>query len=528
MSLQQVLISGKWRAGRATGTFRVDNPRTKEALPDEYPVSSWTDCTEALDSASEAAEQLRALPADQLAAFLDRFAERIEARKDELVELAHAETGLPKSPRLADAELPRTTSQLRQAAAAAREGSWAQATIDSAANIRSCLAPLGPVVVFGPNNFPFAFGSCSGGDFAAAIAAGCPVIAKANSSHPGTTRLFAVEAHAAASEYQLPPATVQLIYRTSHGDGERMVSDPRIGATGYTGSRSAGLRLKAVADEAGKPIYLELSSVNPVILLPGALTERLDALVTEFSGSCLMGTGQFCTNPGLLILMNGPTTETFVEKVAGAFQGAPVGTLLSRGVESSLAESVRKLVSAGAKVIVGNQVGGGAGYSFANTLLRVDGRRFLDRAEEFQTEAFGNASLVVVADHVEQAAAILQRLEGNLTGCIYSDSRGSDDEAYDRLAPLLRQRVGRLLNDKMPTGVAVSAAMNHGGPFPATGHPGFTAVGIPAALRRFAALHCYDGVRPHRLPAALQDKNPNGRMWRWIDGQWSQADIVRS
>lgn len=528
MSLQQVLISGKWRAGRATGTFRVDNPRTKEALPDEYPVSSWTDCTEALDSASEAAEQLRALPADQLAAFLDRFAERIEARKDELVELAHAETGLPKSPRLADAELPRTTSQLRQAAAAAREGSWAQATIDSAANIRSCLAPLGPVVVFGPNNFPFAFGSCSGGDFAAAIAAGCPVIAKANSSHPGTTRLFAVEAHAAASEYQLPPATVQLIYRTSHGDGERMVSDPRIGATGYTGSRSAGLRLKAVADEAGKPIYLELSSVNPVIVLPGALTERLDALVTEFSGSCLMGTGQFCTNPGLLILMNGPTTETFVEKVAGAFQGAPVGTLLSRGVESSLAESVRKLVSAGAKVIVGNQVGGGAGYSFANTLLRVDGRRFLDRAEEFQTEAFGNASLVVVADHVEQAAAILQRLEGNLTGCIYSDSRGSDDEAYDRLAPLLRQRVGRLLNDKMPTGVAVSAAMNHGGPFPATGHPGFTAVGIPAALRRFAALHCYDGVRPHRLPAALQDKNPNGRMWRWIDGQWSQADIVRS
>lgn len=528
MSLQQVLISGKWRAGRATGTFRVDNPRTKEALPDEYPVSSWTDCTEALDSASEAAEQLRTLPADQLAAFLERFAERIEARKDELVELAHAETGLPKSPRLADAELPRTTAQLRQAAAAAREGSWAQATIDSAANIRSCLAPLGPVVVFGPNNFPFAFGSCSGGDFAAAIAAGCPVIAKANSSHPGTTRLFAVEAHAAASEYQLPPATVQLIYRTSHGDGERMVSDPRIGATGYTGSRSAGLRLKAVADEAGKPIYLELSSVNPVIVLPGALTERLDALVTEFSGSCLMGTGQFCTNPGLLILMNGPATETFVEKVAGAFQGAPVGTLLSRGVESSLAESVRKLVSAGAKVIVGNQVGGGAGYSFANTLLRVDGRRFLDRAEEFQTEAFGNASLVVVADHVEQAAAILQRLEGNLTGCIYSDSRGSDDEAYDRLAPLLRQRVGRLLNDKMPTGVAVSAAMNHGGPFPATGHPGFTAVGIPAALRRFAALHCYDGVRPHRLPAALQDKNPNGRMWRWIDGQWSQADIVRS
>lgn len=525
MALQQVLIAGRWRAGRATGTFRVDNPRTKELLPDEYPVSSWTDCTEALDSAAEAAEQLRLVPAERVALFLERFAERIEAQQDAFVELAHLETGLPKSPRLAVAELPRTTGQLRQAAAAARDGSWALPTLDTAANIRSWLAPIGPVCVFGPNNFPFAFGSCSGGDFAAAIAAGCPVIAKANTSHPGTTRLFAVEAHAAAAEYELPAATVQLIYRTSHVDGERLVSDPRVGATGYTGSRSAGLRLKAVADEAGKPMYLELSSVNPVVVLPGALSERLDALAQEFTSSCLMGTGQFCTNPGLIVLIHGPETERFVEQVAAAFQAAPVGTLLSRGVETSLAESVRKLVASGAKVLVGNQLGGGAGYSFANTLLRVDGRKFLDRAEEFQTEAFGNASLLVVADHVEQAAAIVQRLEGNLTGCVYSDTKGSDDEIYDRLAPLLRQRVGRLLNDKMPTGVAVSSAMNHGGPFPATGHPGFTAVGIPASLRRFAALHCYDGVRSHRLPVALQDKNPTGQMWRLIDGQWSQADV---
>jgi alpha-ketoglutaric semialdehyde dehydrogenase len=528
MALQPVLISGKWRNGRATGTFRVDNPRTKESLPDEYPVSSWTDCTEALDSAWEAAEQLRAIPSDRIAAFLERFAERIEAKKDEFVEMAHLETGLPKSPRLADAELPRTTGQLRQAAAAVREGSWAQPTIDTAANIRSILAPIGPVCVFGPNNFPFAFGSASGGDFVAAIATGCPVIAKANSSHPGTTRLFAVEAHAASQEFQLPAATVQLIYRTSHGDGERLVSDPRIGATGYTGSRTAGLKLKAVADEAGKPIYLELSSVNPVIMLPGALSERGEALAQEFTSSCLMGTGQFCTNPGMIVLFQNADSEKFIERVGAAFQSAPVGTLLSRGVETSLAESVRKLVATGAKVVVGNQLGGGAGYSFANTLLRVEGRRFLDKAEEFQTEAFGNASLLVVADHVEQAAMILQRLEGNLTGCIYSDTKGSDDEAYDRLAPLLRQRVGRLLNDKMPTGVAVSSAMNHGGPFPATGHAGFTAVGIPAALRRFAVLHCYDGVRPHRLPEALRDKNPTGRTWRLIDGQWSQADVVRA
>ena len=527
MATQPVLISGRWRAGRATGVFRADNPRTKEPLPDEYPISSWTDCTEALDSAVDAAETLRSVAPERIALFLERFAERIEANKEAFVEMAHAETGLPKSPRLADGELPRTTNQLRQAAAAAREGSWARPTIDSAANIRSILGPIGPVCVFGPNNFPFAFGSCSGGDFAAAIAAGCPVIGKANSSHPGTTRLFAVEALQALGEYGLPLSTVQLIYRTSHVDGERLVSDPRTGAIGYTGSRHAGLKLKAVADEVGKPIYLELSSVNPVVILPGALKERRDAIVQEFTSSCLMGTGQFCTNPGLLVLIDGPETNDFLTKAAAGFQAAPVGTLLSRGVESSLAESIRKLVAAGAKPLVGNQLGGGAGYSFANTLLRVDGRKFLDQAEAFQTEAFGNASLVVVADHVEQAAMILQRLEGNLTGCVYSDTRGEDDEIYERLVPILRQRVGRLLNDKMPTGVAVSAAMNHGGPFPATGHPGFTAVGIPASIRRFGALHCYDGVRAHRLPTALQDRNPTGQTWRLIDGQWSQADVAK-
>jgi NADP-dependent aldehyde dehydrogenase len=165
------------------------------------------------------------------------------------------------------------------------------------------------------------------------------------------------------------------------------------------------------------------------------------------------------------------------------------------------------------------------GNKFANTLLRVSGDVFLASPEKLQTEAFGNATLIVVARDAAQVEKILARLEGNLTGSIYSDTRGSDDAWYAQLAPLLQPRVGRFLNDKMPTGVAVTAAMNHGGPFPATGHPGFTAVGIPASLRRFAMLQCFDNVRPHRLPAALQNKNPNGKMWRLIDGTWSQADV---
>lgn len=525
MTSRQVLVGAGWRDASACGTFQAENPASQQLLPDVYPISSWADCEAALEAACGAAEDLRALPGERLARFLDRYAERIEQRKEELVETAHAETALPKSPRLADVELPRTTSQLRQAAAAARDGSWALPTIDTRAGIRSCHAPIGPVCVFGPNNFPFAFGSISGGDFAAAIAAGNPVIAKANSSHPSTTRLFAEAALAAAQETDLPPGSVQLLYRLSHADGERLVADPRLGATAYTGSRSAGLRLKAAADRAGKPIYVELSSINPVLILPGALRERCPRIADEFTASCLMGTGQFCTNPGLVILMQGELAEEFIRAVAQRFQAAPVGTLLSRGVQQELRRSIAALRRAGAELVVGDTDGGGKGYSRANTLLRASGRQFLDQPEALQTEAFGNASLIVVAEDAEQGAAILDRLEGNLTGCIYSDTGGADDGLYDRLAPRLRQRVGRLLNDKMPTGVAVSPAMNHGGPFPATGHPGFTAVGIPASLRRFSMLQCYDNVRPHRLPPCLQDRNPTGSMWRLVDGRWTQDHV---
>jgi NADP-dependent aldehyde dehydrogenase len=524
MSLQPVLIAGQWRAAKAGGTFHAENPAPGELLPDEFPISTWADCDAALAAAAGAAIILRTTSPEQIAKFLTRFAERIEARKSELVEIAHAETALPKTPRLADVELPRTMGQLRQAAAAALEGSWAMPTIDTKLNIRSMLAPLGPVWVFGPNNFPFAFNSAAGGDFAAAIAAGNPVIAKANTSHPGTSRLLAEEAFAAVTETGLPPATVQMIYRTSHADGERLAADPRTGALAYTGSRSAGLKLKAAADKAGKPIYLELSSVNPVLILPGALAERGAKVAEEFTGSCLMGTGQFCTSPSLIVLLAGEAAEQFTAAAKQKLEATPPTPLLSAGVQRSLDESVKTLRTAGAELVCGGSPLPAPGFRFANTLLRVSGGKFLAAPEKLQTEAFGNASLLVVVRDAAQAAEVLNHLEGNLTGCIYSDTRGADDALYVQLAPLLRNRVGRLLNDKMPTGVAVSPAMNHGGPFPATGHPGFTAVGIPASLRRFAALHCYDNVRTARLPAALRDRNPNGRAWRLMDGNWTQND----
>jgi alpha-ketoglutaric semialdehyde dehydrogenase len=440
--------------------------------------------------------------------------------------VAARETALAPSPRLRSVELPRTTGQLRQGAAAARDRSWCRATIDTKANLRSCHAALdGPVVVFGPNNFPFAFNSIAGGDFVAAIAAGNPVIAKANTGHPGTTQLLAELAFEAARANDLPPSLVQLIYRTPPAVGLSLVSHPSVAATGFTGSKAAGLQLKAAADRAGKPIYLEMSSVNPVFVLPSALEERAGTIAQELFDSCALGAGQFCTRPGVTVVQRDARSDAFIAQVAGLFGKGNPGTLLGASGLEGIASALEVLRRHGAEILTGGRAVDGDRFSFANTLLRVSGKEFLADPHALQTEAFGTVNTIVVADDLAQMAGIAASLDGSLTGCIYSDTTGKDDESYARLAPVLRQKVGRLLNDKMPTGVAVSPAMNHGGPYPATGHPGFTAVGLPAAMLRFSALHCYDNVRPHRLPVELRDKNPTGLMWRVIDGEWTPRDV---
>jgi alpha-ketoglutaric semialdehyde dehydrogenase len=527
MSRHPILMAGQWRDSRGEKSFQALNPATRAALPGDFPVSPWSEVEAVIDAADTAFQATRDWPGSRFADFLDRYAAGIEARAAELIAAAHAETALPVEPRLKNAELPRTVNQLKQAAQAARDDSWRLPTIDTAAGIRSMLASIGPVAVFGPNNFPFAFNSIAGGDFAAAVAAGNPVIAKGHSSHPETTRLFAEIAHAAAQETGLPPGFVQLVYRTSHEDGAKLVAHSKVGATGYTGARHAGLYLKEAADRVGNPIYLELSSINPVFFLPGALRERGDKLAEEFIGSALMGAGQFCTNPGLVVLLASEATEKFIAAVAAKYDATPPGTLLGPGVEQNLRAGIVALQQAGAEVVAGRAPADPARCCHSNTLLRVSAEKFLANPHGLQEEAFGNCSLVVVASKPEQLSQIAAALDGNLTGCLYTDTTGSDDALYNTIAPILRLKVGRLLNDKMPTGVAVSAAMNHGGPFPATGHPGFTAVGIPASLRRFAMLHCYDAVREPRLPPVLRNQNPSGTTWRCIDGHWMQSNVPR-
>ncbi len=520
--VHRVLIAGRWRAAEVADTFRATDPATGEALADIYPVSAWSDADAALDAAHAAAAELRETPAKTIAAFLRDYADRIGANADAIIAVAHQETAYPVSPRLKDAELPRTVNQLRQAADAAEGGSWAMPTIDTKNELRSVLAPVGPVAVFGPNNFPFAYGSASGGDFASAIAAGCPVIAKGHPLHPGTARLFAEQAHEAAVAAGLPAATVQLMYHLQPDDGLRLVADRRLGATGFTGSRAGGLALKAAADAAGKPIYLEMSSVNPVVLLPGALAERNGEIAEEFVASALLAAGQFCTSPGLVLMVKGIDAERFTADVAGRYHKAAAGTLLSKGVKEGLVKGVRSLKAAGAEVVAGGESVAGK-YAHENTLLRVAAADFLADADALGREAFGNSSMLVVADNAAQLAEVIRTLEGELTGSIYSSTDGSDDADYAEVAAVLRPRVGRLLNDKMPTGVAVSPAMQHGGPYPASGHGGFTAVGFPASIRRWGLLQAFDHVRPNRLPPLLRDENPTGA-WRLIDGEWTRGN----
>jgi 2,5-dioxopentanoate dehydrogenase len=520
MDAAQVLIDGRWRAADAEGTFHAENPAKGEALPLAFPTSRWSDCDLALTAATKASAELRTIEPEKIAVFLETYAANIEAAATAIVAAAAEETALPVAPRLKDVELPRTTNQLRQAAAAVREESWRHATLDLEKNIRSCFAPIGPVVVFGPNNFPFAFNGVSGGDFAAAIAAGNPVIAKAHPLHPNTTRLLAEQAFNAVKAAGLPLATVQMIYNVSNENGLKLVSDARVGAVGFTGSRNAGLHLKRAAEDAGKPIYLEMSSINPVIFLPGALAERSEQLATELVDSVLAGSGQFCTSPNILLVFETPQTEAFLAQIAKSFNDRPAQPLLSAAGRKQLHQGVAALTTAGAQLVAGGDLAPGEGYRYANTLLRATAAQFLASPHALQREIFGNATLAVIVSAQEQLQSILNILEGNLTGTIYSAKSDADDETYNTIAPLLREKVGRLLNDKMPTGVAVSPAMNHGGPFPSTSHSGFTSVGIPASIVRFAKLECYDAVRPERLPAILKDTIANPDTWRSIDGAW--------
>ncbi len=527
-ALQPILIAGDWRAARKPeGDFRASNPTTGALIGQRFPISGADDIEAAIAAAVDASAALSTMDPELIATFLERYADGIEAAAEQLVAIAHSETALPAPTRLAGNELPRTTGQLRQAAAAVLSRAWTNPVVDTKAGLRSHLASLGkPVLVFGPNNFPFAFNAIAGSDFASAIAARNAVIAKAHPSHPATSQLLAQIAHQAARDARLPLASVQLLYDIPPTLGAKLCADRRLGAIGFTGSRKAGLALKAAADSAGIAMYAEMSSVNPVFLLDGALRERGDALADEVFGSCMLGSGQFCTNPGLLIVPHGTAGDAFVASLSEHFSAGSAATVFSAGVQRDADANLDVLRMAGANVLACASGGIGEGFRVAPTLLGIEASDFIDDSERLQIEVFGPVNLVIRADNLDQMIGVARALEGNLTGSIFTASDGSDDASWQAIGSVLRNKVGRLIQNRMPTGVAVSSAMQHGGPFPASSHSGFTSVGMPASIRRFATLQSYDQVSDARLPKELRDANPLG-IQRCVDGEWTRNAIKR-
>jgi 2,5-dioxopentanoate dehydrogenase len=522
-TLAPILVDGEWQVADAVSTYRAVNPATGEAFGESFAVSSWADVDAVLTHAQHAGPFA---DAPDRAAFLERYAELIEQSAAALAAVAETETGLPAEGRFKNVEIPRTCNQLRQAAAAARSRNWQNATIDTKLNIRSCLGSIGPVVIFGPANFPFAYNAIAGGDFASAIAAGNVVVGRAHPSHPNTTYALARLLMQAAHDVGLAVAPAHLLFGFSNEDGLRLARDRRIAAIGFTGSRHGGLALKASADSAGIPFYGELSSINPLVITPEALDETFDAIVDQYLTSVLMGGGQFCTNPGIVFLVEAESTHRFIDAVVARFREVPAPVLLNEGVVKGLTSNVQRLKEAGAQLLVGGTRPEGKGFRFSPTALKTTDTAFGRNASVLQSEMFGPACLLVVCQSMAAMSRCLQLLEGNLCGAIYLASHQTTSAEAIGLSQLLRSRVGRLLNDKMPTGVAVTSAMNHGGPYPSTGHAGFTAVGFPASIRRFGKLDCYDNVRAELLPLVLRDENAAGA-WRLIDGEWTREPIRR-
>ena len=527
MSTAQLWIRGSFQPSVDGGdAFQAWNPATGRPILGEYPISGGGDLEALLTAATRAAPLLAEAAPETIARFLEGYALRIESHAVALSGLAHEETALPVRPRLFEVELPRTLKQLREGARIARSRNWREPVIDTAANLRTQRGPLGkPVVIFGPNNFPFAFNALSGSDFVSAWVAQNPVLAKSHPGHPHVTEALAHLAQESLDAAGLPPGSIQLCYGLDESSGFALVSDPRVGAVCFTGSRPAGLALKAHADTAGILFFGEMSSTNPLFILPGALAERGEALASEIAASCLLGSGQFCTKPGLLFLPSGRIAETWIGTLTGHFAAAPTAVLLADGVRRRFEAALVAWEQAGARRLTALRPVTEAGFRARPALFSVDIQTFLAHRGELETEAFGPAALVVHGIDPGEMPGVAHRLEGQLTATLLTAHDGADEDFYAPLAAVLRSRAGRLLNDKMPTGVLVSPAMNHGGPFPATNQPGFTSVGLPGAIRRLTALHCYDGIRPGRLPAELGNPNPVPGLWRLVDGTWTDRDI---
>ena len=524
MTLTGKNIIGSSLSAEGRNIFYGEDPSTEKKLEPGFYEATDAEVHAAIRLATAAFQQYRNKSGKEKADFLEAIAEEILGLGEELISRCMLETGLPEA-RL-KGERGRTVGQLRLFASYIREGSWQEVRIDKAdpsrtppkPDIRSFQKPLGPVGIFGASNFPLAF-SVAGGDTASALAAGCTVIFKGHPAHPGVSEMVATAIQKAVTTAGMPEGTFSMVHGKSTAVGMAIVNDPDIRAIGFTGSFRGG---KAIFDAANSrtvpiPVYAEMGSTNPVFILPQALKERQEAISKDLASAVTLGVGQFCTNPGLVVYEKGPDENLFVDNFSKNLKASPPGVMLTAGIQQTFNAGVKKLQkSKGVKTIVEGKAEG-AGTLAPAYLFQTTGDAFLDD-HTMEEEIFGPSTLAVTVSDKEQLLQIARQLGGHLTATLHGTEQDLQD--YAELVTVLEQKVGRLIVNGYPTGVEVSYAMVHGGPFPATTDSRSTSVGTDA-IKRFTRPVCFQNFPQSMLAAELKDDNPL-KIWRLVNGTWEK------
>jgi NADP-dependent aldehyde dehydrogenase len=523
MSLTGYSIIGYGTGIGGGPTLHGVNPATGEALEPAYHAASLAEVDSACAMAATAYHSFRQTTGADRAAFLRTIADNIEALGDVLPERANLETALPLG--RFQGERGRTCAQLRRFADVIDDGSWVRARIDHAdpdrspfpkPDVRTMLRPIGPVAVFGASNFPLAF-SVGGGDTASALAAGCPVVANAHFAHPGTSELVGRAIRDAAQSCGLPEGVFSLVYGVGHEVGATLVRNPQIKAVGFTGSLKGGRALMDIAASRPEPIpvYAEMGSINPVFILPGALAERGEQLAAGLQGSVTLGAGQFCTNPGVVVVGAGTEADALISALGTLMNDGPAATMLTEGISNSYRDGLASFAAEADAVATPDIDRGPGNAQVSPAVFKTDVATFMS-SDTLCEENFGPSTLIVTHSSTDEMLALAHDLEGHLTATIH----GTDEDLANaaELLNILEQKVGRIVINGYPTGVEVCHSMIHGGPYPAGSDGRTTSVGT-LAIERFARPVCYQGFGNAILPAELKDSNPLG-IHRLVDGEW--------
>ncbi|MBK8944660.1 MAG: aldehyde dehydrogenase (NADP(+)) [Ignavibacteriae bacterium] len=525
------MITGKNYIGNTLSnngekTFQAYNPNNFEMMEEVFYCATEDELNSAVKLAKSAFHKYKNFSGIKKAEFLESIAEEILNLGDELIQRSVLETALPEARIIG--ERGRTVNQLKMFAQLLKEGSWVEASIDTAipqrqpipkSDIRKMREAIGPVVVFGASNFPLAF-STAGGDTASALAAGCPVIVKSHPSHPGTSELVASAIIKAAEKTKMPNGIFSLLNDSGFEIATKLVNHKEIKAVAFTGSFNGGKSLFDIANKREEPIpvFAEMGSINPVFVLPNKLNVNYENVATNLASSITLGAGQFCTNPGLIITVENPKLNLFIESLAKKIYESSSSKMLNKGIVQNYNLRRNKMLEEkGIKIEANSSHDSNFGNS---TLVSTSADNFINNPN-LHEEVFGPFSLIVICKNIDEMKVVAKKLKGQLTSTFIAEKNELLENNH--LIEILRDKVGRIIFNGVPTGVEVCASMQHGGPFPASTDSRFTSVGTDA-VKRFTRPICYQDFPNELLPDELKNENPLN-IWRLVNNNFTQNKI---